>query len=72
MAAFSRAALDAAPPLVHAIYAALETAQPLAASPITPLLFDDLHPAIAAVIAGDATAEEAIAGARRGWKRLLK
>src|SRR5262249_52010071 len=38
-------ALAAAPPLVHAIYDALRPARPLAALPVTPLLFDDLNPA---------------------------
>jgi ABC-type glycerol-3-phosphate transport system substrate-binding protein len=66
------AALAAAPPLVHALYDALRTAEPLRRSPITPLLFDDLNPALAAVIAGDATPEEAIEGVRRGWRRLTR
>jgi hypothetical protein len=39
-------------------------------APVTPLLFDDLQPALAAVVAGDATAEEAVAGVRRDWQRL--
>jgi hypothetical protein len=34
------------------------------------LLFDDLNPAVAAVIAHDATPDEAIAGVRRAWRRL--
>jgi ABC-type glycerol-3-phosphate transport system substrate-binding protein len=67
-----RVALAAAPPLVQQIYAALQTAQPLPKSPMTPLLFDDLNPALAAVVSGDATAEEAIAGVRRGWERLTR
>ena len=66
-----RAALASATPLVHAIDAALAHAEPLPRSPVTPLLFDDLPPAIAAVIAGDATADEAIEGVRRGWQRLV-
>jgi ABC-type glycerol-3-phosphate transport system substrate-binding protein len=65
-------ALAAAPPLVQAEYQALRGAEPLARSPVTPLLFDDLNPAIAAVIARDATAQEAIDGVRRGWERLAK
>ena len=67
-----QAALAAAPPLVQAEYQALRGAEPLARSPVTPLLFDDLNPAIAAVIAHDATAQEAIDGVRRGWGRLAK
>jgi len=65
-------ALAAAPPLVQAEYQALRGAEPLARSPVTPLLFDDHNPAITAVIAHDATAQEAIDGVRRGWVRLAK
>jgi len=67
-----KAALDASPPLVRAMYAALATAEPLPRTPETPLLFDDLNPALAAAIAHDATPEEAIAGVRHGWQRLAK
>ena len=66
------AALERSPKLVHDLYDALELGEPLPRSPLTPLLFDDLNPALAAVVAGDATAEEAIAGVRRGWKRLAE
>ncbi len=66
------AALAMAPPLVGAIYRALQAGEPLPRDPRTPLLFDDLNPALAAVVAHDATAEEAIAGVRRGWKRLAR
>jgi ABC-type glycerol-3-phosphate transport system substrate-binding protein len=62
--------LAAAGPLVHAIHGALGGAEMLPRSPLTPLLFDDLNPALAAVVAKDATAEEAIDGVRRGWRRL--
>ena len=65
-----KASLAAAPALVHAIYAALGAGEPLPRSQLTPLLFDDLNPALAAVISGDATAGEAIEGIRRGWRRL--
>jgi len=65
-----RAALDAASPLVHAIHGALASAEMLPRSPLTPLLFDDLNPALAAAVNGDATAEEVIEGVRRGWRRL--
>lgn len=65
-----KTSLDAAPPLVHAIHAALGAAEMLPRSPLTPLLFDDLNPALAAVVNGDATADEAIEGVRRGWRRL--
>ena len=67
-----RASLDAAPALVKAIYVALHDSRPLDPSRLTPLLFDDLNPAIAAVIAGDASAVEAIEGVRRGWERLVR
>jgi ABC-type glycerol-3-phosphate transport system substrate-binding protein len=67
-----QAALAASPPLVQQIYAALKTAQPLPRDALTPLLFDDLNPALAAVVAGDATADEAIAGVRRSWQRLVE
>jgi ABC-type glycerol-3-phosphate transport system substrate-binding protein len=65
-----KAALDAAPPLVHAEYEALRSADMLPRAPVTPLLFDDLNPAIAAVVAGDASPTEAMRGVRRGWLRL--
>jgi ABC-type glycerol-3-phosphate transport system substrate-binding protein len=64
------AALAKAPPLVGEIYRALRASEPLPRAARTPLLFDDLNPALAAAVAGDATADEAIAGVRRGWKRL--
>lgn len=65
-----KAALDAAPPLVHAIHGALASAEMLPRSPLTPLLFDDLNPALAAAVNRDATADEVIEGVRRGWQRL--
>lgn len=67
-----KAALDVAGPLVREIYEALRAAEPLPRVPLTPLLFDDLNPALAAVVAGDATADEAIEGVRRGWRRLAE
>lgn len=65
-----KAALAAAPQIARDLYAALATTEPLRRDPRTPLLFDDLNPALAAVVAHDATADEAIAGVRRGWHRL--
>ena len=65
-----RSALAAAPPIARELYAALISTEPLRRDASTPLLFDDLNPALAAVIAHDATPEEAIAGVRRGWQRL--
>jgi ABC-type glycerol-3-phosphate transport system substrate-binding protein len=67
-----RAALDGAPPLARAAYQALGAAAMLPRDPITPLLFDDLQAALAAVAAGDASADEAIVGVRRGWRRLTQ
>jgi len=65
-----RSALAMAPQIARDIYAALAATEPLRRDPRTPLLFDDLNPALAAVIAHDATPDEAIAGVRRGWQRL--
>ncbi len=65
-----QAALAAAPPLPRAAYEALRGAELLPREPVTPLLFDDLNPALGAVVAGDATPEEAIEGVRRGWRRV--
>ncbi len=65
-------ALAAAPPLSRAASEALRSAQMLPRWAVTPLLFDDLNPALAAVVAKDATAEEAIEGVRRGWARLTR
>ena len=56
--------------LVRSIYEALRSVEPLPLAPNTPLLFDDLNPALSAVITRDATAEEAAEGLRRGWKRI--
>ncbi len=63
-------ALAAAPPLARALHDALRGAERLPRDPRTPLLFDDLNPALAAVISHDATPDEAIAGVRRAWRRL--
>ncbi|HET9624079.1 MAG TPA: hypothetical protein VFP84_22055 [Kofleriaceae bacterium] len=67
-----RAALASSPVLLREVYAALQGAMMLPRVPVTPQLFDDLNPALAAVVAGDATAQEAVAGVRRGWRRLLQ
>ena len=67
-----RAALDGAPALSRAVHGALRDAAMLPREPVTPLLFDDLIPALAAVVAGDATAAEAVEGVRRGWQRLIR
>jgi ABC-type glycerol-3-phosphate transport system substrate-binding protein len=67
----TKAALADAPRVVREAYAALVGARPLPRDPVTALLFDDLTPAVAAVVAGDASADEAIAGVERAWRRLL-
>ena len=64
-------ALARATPLVQSIHGALAGARPLPRVPTTPLLFDDLTPAVEAVVAGDATPAEALAGVRRAWARIL-
>jgi ABC-type glycerol-3-phosphate transport system substrate-binding protein len=51
---------------------ALKDARPLPRHPLSAWVFDDLNPALAAVVAGDATAEEALAGVRRAWERLMR
>lgn len=66
------AALADAGPLAGATYAALAEARPLPRHPLSTALFDDLTPAVAAVVAGDATPAEAIAGVRRAWARALE
>ena len=51
---------------------ALATARPLPRHPVTPELFDDLGPAVRAVVARDATAVEALPGVGDAWARLLE
>jgi maltose-binding protein MalE len=63
--------LAAAAPLARATYAALAAARPLPRHPLSAALFDDLSPAVAAVVAGDATPAEALDGVRRAWTRAL-
>jgi len=64
--------LAAGSELSRRFHAALAAARPLPRHPMSAWLFDDLTPAVAAVVAGDATPEEAIAGVRRSWERLMK
>ena len=66
------AALATAPGLARATYDALRAAAMLPRRPLTPLLFDDLNAALAAVAAGNATPEEAVAGVQRAWQRLTQ
>jgi len=56
----------------RAFHDALADARPLPRHPLSAWLFDDLNPALAAVVAGDATADEAVPGVRRAWTRLLR
>jgi ABC-type glycerol-3-phosphate transport system substrate-binding protein len=65
------AAMAQSPALVRSIHDALAGATMLPRAPTTPLLFDDLTPAVAAVVAGDATPDEAMAGVRRAWQRIV-
>jgi ABC-type glycerol-3-phosphate transport system substrate-binding protein len=65
-----RSALESSAPLVRAEADALRTAEILPRSPVTPQLFDDLNPALAAVVHRDATPAEAALGIARGWHRL--
>ncbi len=62
--------LEGAGPLANAFYKALEGTRPIPRHVHAPELFDDLSPAVLAVVGGDATAEEALAGVNRSWRRL--
>jgi ABC-type glycerol-3-phosphate transport system substrate-binding protein len=66
------AALAGAPGLSRASYDALRGAAMLPRRPLTPLLFDDLNAALAAVVAGNASPDEAAAGVQRAWQRLTR
>jgi ABC-type glycerol-3-phosphate transport system substrate-binding protein len=65
------AGLAKAGTVAEQVHAALATAVPLPRHAASAALFDDLNPAVAAVVAGDATAAEAMGGVRRAWGRLL-
>jgi arabinogalactan oligomer/maltooligosaccharide transport system substrate-binding protein len=68
----TRAGLDQSDAFVRSFRAALAQARPLPRHPITPALFDDLSPAVAAVVSGNAAPAEALAGVGRAWRRLLE
>lgn len=51
--------------------AALARARPRPQHPVIARIFDDFNPAVQAVLLGDATPEEALAGVARAWRRLL-
>jgi ABC-type glycerol-3-phosphate transport system substrate-binding protein len=59
------------PGRLQAIRAALQSGEPLPQAAATPRLFDDLAPAMMAVIDHEATADEAAAGLVRSWTRVL-
>ncbi len=59
------------PRRVFEIHRALQTAIPLPLVPATARLFDDLGPALTAVVDHEASADEAAAGLVRGWTRML-
>jgi arabinogalactan oligomer / maltooligosaccharide transport system substrate-binding protein len=64
------AGLAGAGRVAQRFHAALGAARPLPRHPVAAELFDDLTPAVEAVVAGDATADEALAGVGRAWTRL--
>jgi ABC-type glycerol-3-phosphate transport system substrate-binding protein len=66
----TQAGLADADPIARDFRAALASTRPLPRHPTTTELFDDLSPAVAAVVAGDATAAEALAGVARAWTRI--
>jgi ABC-type glycerol-3-phosphate transport system substrate-binding protein len=57
--------------LAASFAATLPATLPLPRETLTPELFDDLTPAVEAVLYGDATADEALAGVARAWRRVL-
>lgn len=57
-------------PLGTGFLAALSATRALPRHPLTPRLFDDLTPAVRAVLDGEATGAEALAGVTRAWRRL--
>lgn len=63
--------LKEAGPLVREFYRALQKGRPLPRHVRVPEFFDDLTPAVVAVVSGDASAEEALAGVGRAWTRLF-
>jgi arabinogalactan oligomer/maltooligosaccharide transport system substrate-binding protein len=67
----TRAGLAQSGAFVRSFHAALAQARPLPRHAITPALFDDLSPAVAAAVTGNATPAEALAGVARAWRRLF-
>jgi ABC-type glycerol-3-phosphate transport system substrate-binding protein len=62
--------LAEAGPLANAFYKALAGTEPIPRHARAPELFDDLSPAVLAVVGRDATATEALAGVDRSWRRV--
>jgi ABC-type glycerol-3-phosphate transport system substrate-binding protein len=62
--------LQGAGRLVEEFYQALQESRPLPRHSRVPELFDDLTPAVVAVVSGDASAAEALAGVARSWNRM--
>ncbi|MCP4446799.1 MAG: hypothetical protein GY811_15840 [Myxococcales bacterium] len=56
--------------VANAFYLALEGASQLPRHLRAPELFDDLTPAVLAVVAQDATSDEALSGVAGAWRRL--
>jgi len=67
----TRAGLERGGRVAGEFYRALRSARVLPRHPITAEVFDDLTPAIEAVVVGDASADEALAGVSTAWRRLL-
>ena len=67
----TEAGLAKAGPFAQQFRVALQQARPLPRHPVSAEMFDDLTPAVTAVVAGDASAEQALAGVARAWTRLL-
>jgi arabinogalactan oligomer / maltooligosaccharide transport system substrate-binding protein len=52
--------------------AALKNGRPRPQHPASVYIFDDFHPAVQAVLRGDAEPREALEGVARAWRRLLR
>jgi arabinogalactan oligomer/maltooligosaccharide transport system substrate-binding protein len=58
-------------PFLAGFRTALEAARPRPQHPAIARNYDDFNPAVQAVLLGDASPEEALAGVARAWRRLL-
>jgi arabinogalactan oligomer / maltooligosaccharide transport system substrate-binding protein len=59
-------------PFLASFRAALAASRPRPQHPAIARIFDDFNPAVQAVVLGEASAEEALAGVARSWRRLLR